>query len=98
MTTASIDKGYGFDASWTIDADDLTGASVVWKIARTREADAPLLTKTLSLSDSTATLSLTDEETETLEPGSHYHQLSVALSGGVPKIYYSGYITVLDRL
>lgn len=103
MTAANIDKGYGFDASWTITApdgepEDLAGASVVWKIAKTKEAAVPLLTKILSLAGSTATLSLTDEETETLEPGSHYHQLSVALSGGSPKIYFSGFITVVDRL
>lgn len=103
MTTANIDKGYGFDASWTIAAadgepEDLAGASVVWKIARTKEASEPLLTKTLSLSGSEATLSLSGVETETLEPGSHYHQLSVALSGGTPKIYFSGFITVIDRL
>lgn len=103
MTTPIIDKGYGFDASWTVrdtdgELENLSGASVTWKIARTREDNTSLLSKALSVDGSEATLTLTGEETETLNPGSHYHQLSVDFGGVSPKIYFSGFITVIDRL
>lgn len=109
MSTPIIDKGYGFDAVWTVyrtgrTVEDLAGATVTWKLARTRDATEPLLTKTtgdgvtISTVASTAALSLTSAETEALAAGSYYHQLSVALSGGQPKIYFAGNLNVVERL
>lgn len=108
MTAVIIDRGYGFDLEFELLKTDGTaelasGTTAAWKLAESNTATAPLLTKsglsaTTSGGKTLVTVSLTAQETEALLPGRKFHQLAVTLTGGQPRIYFIGNLTVSDRL
>ena len=103
-----IDRGYGFLQPFDVQkadgsAEEVSGTLATWKLAQSETAAAALLTKAdlspASVSAKTiVSIELSGAETELLAPGQYYHQLAVALSGGTPRIYFKGWLTVKDRL
>lgn len=104
----SIDRGYGFPLEFDLQKADgspeaVSGTTATWKLGASAEATVALVTRAglipATVAGKTiAALELTAEETEQLAPGQYYHQLAVTLSGGEPKIYLQGWLTVKDRL
>lgn len=43
-------------------------------------------------------VTLSEADTESLQPGQYYHQLAVSLNGAPARIYLRGFLTVEDRL
>ncbi|MEJ1928840.1 hypothetical protein WDZ92_01015 [Nostoc sp. NIES-2111] len=103
-----IDRGYGFTLEFELQKADVSpevvaGTRATWKIAASAEAATALLTKAdlepeTVRGKSVVTLELSGAETETLSPGQYYHQLAVTPDGGVPKIYFRGWLPVRERL
>lgn len=108
MDNRAIDRGYEFTLEFDLQKLDKTslpvsGAVATWRLAESNKAAAPLLERAgiTPVSEGGKTIArvvLSGAETELLTGSQYYHQLSVAISGGEPNLFFSGWIQVEDRL
>lgn len=106
--TKPIDRGYAYDMEFELQAADgsvlpTTGVSGSWRLAASAGSAQALITKPISsaISEGGKTLarvSLSTSETEGLTLDQYYHQLSISVSGGEPRIYFAGFVRVAARL
>ena len=103
-------KGDTFEAEVSVKnkvgaAVSLSGAAVSWKVAESRDAAAPILTKTIgegiAITDETGgklTLTLTAAETAALEPGEYFHALRISFADGRVKTVLAEYLSIIESL
>jgi hypothetical protein len=101
MTT--IYQGEVRDLVFTVSSasgqpQDLTGASVVWRLQLSQQGD-DVTQKTATVSNTTVgqvVVALTAEDTD-LAPGTYWHELRVSLGGAVATVF-QGRLTVARSL
>lgn len=76
----------GEDVSWLFQTDtDMTGGSVSWKLTSDEGEGTVLLSKSgvIGIDGTEFTVTLTDVETDAIEPGIYWHEAKFTASGGL---------------